>query len=222
MPFFTEGLPVVTFPAPKDDEGIVAVGGELSPEILVSAYGQGVFPWFGDDSPILWWNPHPRFVLFPEKLHSSHRLERRIRSGEYRVTMDRAFDQVIRSCSEVPRPGQEGTWITEEMITAYQRLHSLGYAHSFESWFEGQLVGGLYGVSVGALFCGESMFALRRDASKVAFVTAVRFLVRQNYRLIDCQVYTEHLASFGAEEISREHFLSLLSRYRDMETETIP
>lgn len=136
--------------------------------------------------------------------------------------MDRAFDQVIRSCSEVPRPGQEGTWITEEMITAYQRLHSLGYAHSFESWFEGQLVGGLYGVSVGALFCGESMFALRRDASKVAFVTAVRFLVRQNYRLIDCQVYTEHLASFGAEEISREHFLSLLSRYRDMETETIP
>ncbi len=215
MPFFSTGEPAVHFPPPSDEEGVVAMGGDLSPEVLKSAYGQGVFPWFDETSPILWWNPDPRFVLFPDKLHVPRRLERRLRSGEYTCTVDRAFDAVIRNCSRVPRPGQDGTWITEGMIEAYKRLHHLGMAHSFESWHEGTLAGGLYGVSVGSIFCGESMFALRRDASKVAFVSAVRLLVKAGYTLVDSQVYTDHLAAFGAEEIPRRDYLSLLSRYRD-------
>jgi leucyl/phenylalanyl-tRNA---protein transferase len=214
--FFDTGLPRVQFPEPVDSEGLLAVGGDLSPAMLISAYGSGVFPWYSGDGPVLWWSPDPRFVLYPEQLHVSRRLARRARSGEYQVTVNKAFMEVIQRCSQVPRPGQDGTWITDEMIEGYCELHRLGYAHSFESWHEGSLVGGLYGVSVGALFCGESMFTLRRDAGKVAFIKSVSLLVTAGFHLVDCQIYTDLLASFGAVEIPRSRYLAALRSLRDL------
>ncbi len=216
MSFFVQTDPPVHFPADSDPNGIVAVGGELSPPFLLSAYWQGIFPWFSKDEPILWWCPDPRFVLFPEKLHIAKRLARRLRKGEYRITRNRAFALVIRSCAEVYRPGESGTWITEEMQKAYIELHEMGHAHSFEAWYEGELVGGLYGVLVGAVFCGESMFSFRSNASKAAFAEAATVLFRSGVKLIDSQIYTDHLASFGAEDIPRRRYLSLLNRYRSL------
>jgi leucyl/phenylalanyl-tRNA--protein transferase len=205
-------------PARADPDGLLAVGGDLAPERLLAAYSEGIFPWYDERSPILWWSPDPRLVLEPAALHVSHRLARTVRRGRFRITSDRAFEQVIRRCSERARPGQRGTWITEEMIEAYIGLHRLGFAHSFEAWERDTLAGGLYGVSLGAAFFGESMFADRTDASKVAFVRAVEWLRERGVRLVDCQVRTEHLVSLGAREIPREEFLDHLAATLDAPT----
>lgn len=201
------------FPPPGDAEpdGLLAVGGDLAPERLVAAYAAGIFPWYGDDQPILWWSPDPRLVLRPGWLHLSRSLQRTMRRGTYQVRADTAFAEVIARCAAVHRPGQRGTWIVPEMVEAYVRLHALGLAHSFEAWEEGALVGGLYGVSLGGAFFGESMFADRPDASKVAFATGVEWLARQRIDLVDCQVRTEHLARFGAREVPRGAFLADLA-----------
>lgn len=198
-------------PAQADPDGLLAVGGDLSPERLLAAYARGIFPWFDERSPILWWSPDPRLVLEPERLHVSRRLARTIRGGRFRVSADTAFEEVIRRCAARARPGQRGTWITREMCEAYVALHRLGFAHSFEAWEGDTLAGGLYGVSLGAAFFGESMFADRPDASKVAFVAAVDWLRSHGISLVDCQVRTEHLVSLGAREIPRDDFLERLS-----------
>lgn len=197
------------FPEPDSagPEGIVGAGGNLSPGMLLSAYEQGIFPWYSGSEPILWWSPDPRFVLYIERLHVPKRLARTLKKREFTFTVDRAFDTVIEACGSVPRPGQEGTWITREMLEGYCELHKLGFAHSLEVYREGELVGGLYGVSLGDIFFGESMFSEVPNASKAGFVTLVRALEAANYRLIDCQVYTSHLARFGAEQIPRDQFL---------------
>lgn len=214
MPIFRLPRDAVVFPDPchAEPDGLLAVGGDLSPRRLLEAYREGIFPWFGEDSPILWWSPDPRLVLAPEDLHVPRSLQRTLKRGVYRVTADTAFTRVIHECSEKERPGQEGTWITPEMIDAYEELHSLGYAHSFEAWHGDELAGGLYGVSLGRAFFGESMFSERPDASKVAFVTAVRWLADRGIKLIDCQVRTEHLLRFGAREVPRDAFLAELKR----------
>lgn len=185
------------------EDGVLAVGGDLTPERLLLAYSQGIFPWYGDDLPILWHAPDPRMVLWPEALMVNRSLRKTIRKQPYTLRMDTAFAQVIRACAQVPRPGQDGTWIVEDMIAAYIRLHELGYAHSIEAWQGTRLVGGLYGVSLGAAFFGESMFAHAPDASKIAFAASVAQFATWGFSLIDCQVHTEHLARFGAVEIPR-------------------
>jgi leucyl/phenylalanyl-tRNA--protein transferase len=202
----------IAFPDPgrAEADGLLAVGGDLSPERLVAAYAAGIFPWYSDGSPILWWSPDPRLVLDPAWLHVPRSLARTVRRGRYRVTADRAFAEVIRRCATACRPGQDGTWITEEMEQAYVALHQLGLAHSFEAWEGEALAGGLYGVSLGAAFFGESMFADRPDASKVAFVRSIEWLAAQGVRLVDCQVRTEHLVSLGAREVPRRAFLARL------------
>ncbi len=213
FPYLTE-QERISFPNPDagTPDGIVASGANLSPGVLLSAYEQGIFPWFGEDDPLLWWSPDPRFVLFPLELHVPRRLARRLRAGEFQLSFDTSFAEVIRRCSEVPRPGQEGTWITTEMVDGYIKLHELGYAHSIEAWRSGELAGGLYGVSLGRAFFGESMFAKQADASKVAFVSLVRYLGSLGFTLVDCQVYTDHLDRFGAREIPRAEFLSVLAK----------
>ncbi len=202
------------FPPPSQatPEGILGVGGNLSPGMLVSAYSQGVFPWFSDGDPILWWCPDPRFVLFPDKLHVSRSMRRVLRRELFDVTFDVRFRDVIEACSARYRPGQGGTWITPEMIAAYVELHERGYAHSVEVEIGGELVGGLYGVSLGSCFFGESMFALHPNASKVGFVCLVEVLKRNRFDLIDSQVHTQHLESLGAENIPRDAYLALLQR----------
>jgi leucyl/phenylalanyl-tRNA--protein transferase len=203
--------PVFPDPERAEPDGLLAVGGDLSPERLLTAYAEGIFPWFSEGTPILWWSPDPRLVLDPPALHVPRSLARTMRRGLYRVTADAAFDRVIRRCAEQPRPGQDGTWITDDMVRAYERLHAAGFAHSFEAWEGEALAGGLYGVSLGAAFFGESMFADRPDASKVAFARAVEWLRRWDVRLVDCQVRTDHLVRFGAREIPRAEFLSRLA-----------
>lgn len=202
------------FPSPHDAEpdGLLAVGGDLSPPRLLLAYRHGIFPWYSQDTPILWWSPNPRLVLFPEELKIAKSLQRVVRKGRFTVTFDRDFGGVIRACAAVRRRQGEGTWLVPEMILAYSRLHELGYAHSVESWFEGRLVGGLYGVALGRVFFGESMFTTVTDASKVAFVHLVDRLAVWGFEMIDCQVTTHHLQRFGAREISRSDFLSRLRR----------
>ena len=203
----------LAFPPPElaDESGLLAVGGDLRPERLLLAYSLGIFPWYSDGLPILWYSPDPRLVLESGDLAVSKSLRKTLRRRHYRVTLDTAFDRVIRACADAPRPGQHGTWITEDMVRAYQQLYELGYAHSAEAWLDGELAGGLYGVSLGAGFFGESMFARADDASKVAFVTLVEQLGRWGIDLIDCQVHTEHLARFGAVEWPRERFLRRLA-----------
>jgi leucyl/phenylalanyl-tRNA--protein transferase len=203
----------LAFPPPDlaDESGLLAVGGDLKPERLLLAYSLGIFPWYSDGLPILWYSPDPRLVLESADLVVPRSLKKTLRRGQYRVTLDTAFDRVIRACADAPRPGQQGTWITDDMVRAYRRLHELGYAHSAEAWLDGELAGGLYGVSLGAGFFGESMFARADDASKVAFVTLVEQLGRWGIDLIDCQVHTEHLARFGAVEWPRERFLARLA-----------
>jgi leucyl/phenylalanyl-tRNA---protein transferase len=203
----------LAFPPPElaDESGLLAVGGDLKPERLLLAYSLGIFPWYSDGLPILWYSPDPRLVLESRDLVVSRTLKKTLRRGRYRVTLDTAFDRVIRACADAPRPGQHGTWITEDMLRAYRRLHELGFAHSAEAWLDGELAGGLYGVSLGAGFFGESMFARADDASKVAFVLLVEQLGRWGIDLIDCQVHTEHLARFGAVEWPRERFLARLA-----------
>lgn len=202
------------FPPPRlaRPDGVLAVGGDLSRERLLLAYRSGIFPWPAGDTLLLWHSPDPRCVLFPERLHVSASLRRVLRSGRYTVTVDRAFAAVIAACATVPRPGQPGTWITPAMQAAYTALHGTGDAHSVETWQDGELVGGLYGVSVGPVFTGESMFARRPDASKVALVHLVEWLQARDYTLVDCQVRTSHLARLGAEEIPRARFLRFLPK----------
>ncbi len=195
--------------------GLVAVGGTLTPTRLLEAYQGGIFPWYEEGQPVLWHSPDPRMVLLPRALCVNRSLRKVLRRGRFTVRMDTAFEAVIRACARVPREGQDGTWITAEMIDAYCELHTMGHAHSVEAWEGEELVGGLYGVSVGAIFCGESMFARESDASKVAFVYLVRQLENWGFQLIDCQVYTEHLERFGAEEVRRTSFLDALTLFRD-------
>jgi len=198
------------FPSPEgaNEEGIVAVGGDASPERLLAAYRNGIFPWPVRGYPLLWFSPDPRFALRPSKAHVSRSLRKTIRKGQLRVSADLAFTEVITACAGMPRPHQQGTWITPDLQAGYRGLHRLGYAHSIEAWRDDQLVGGLYGVALGRTFAGESMFASEPDASKVAFATLLGHLVSWGFRLIDCQVHTEHLARFGASMWPRQRFLS--------------
>ncbi len=199
-------------PALADDQGLLAVGGNLSPTVLLTAYRSGIFPWYNEGEPILWWSPNPRMVLFPEKLHISKSMQQLLKKKTFQVTYNQCFEAVIRQCATIIRPGQLGTWITPEMEAAYIRLHQLGHAHSVEVWQEDELVGGLYGVYLREkrIFCGESMFAKVSNASKYGLITWVQHLQTENIRLIDCQVYTAHLESLGAEEIPRRAFLQWL------------
>ncbi|HEX8435339.1 leucyl/phenylalanyl-tRNA--protein transferase [Archangium sp.] len=213
MPIYFLGEDPERFPPPEkaDRSGLLAVGGDLRPERLLAAYSQGIFPWYSEGQPILWHSPDPRFVLVPDKVHVGRSLRKTLKAGVYDIRWDTAFADVITACSEVPRPGQSGTWITDEMRQAYVTLHRLGFAHSVEAWADGELKGGFYGVSLGAAFFGESMFARAPDASKVAFVTAVERFQAWGFHFIDCQVETEHLARFGAEHWPRRHFLRALA-----------
>ncbi len=199
--------PVFPDPAEADPDGLLAIGGDLSPERLVAAYAGGIFPWYSENSPILWWSPDPRLVLEPSSLHVPTSLKRVLHSGRLRFSLDTAFSQVIRACASTPRPGQNGTWIVPEMIRAYERLHALRLAHSAEVWNGERLVGGVYGVALGSVFFGESMFFAEKDASKAAFVLLARWLGARGCTLIDCQQTTAHLLRFGAREISRPEFL---------------
>jgi leucyl/phenylalanyl-tRNA---protein transferase len=200
------------FPDPDeaDESGLLAIGGDLSIERLKLAYSKGIFPWYEDGMPILWWTPDPRMVLFPEKMIISHSLKQSIRKEQFTVTIDTAFEEVISNCSKTPRKGEDGTWITREMRQAYIRLHEAGYAHSAESWLDGKLVGGLYGVALGKAFFGESMFHHVTNASKVAFHHLVGKLKSWNFQIIDAQVYTNHLESLGGEMIPRSQYMHIL------------
>lgn len=189
-----------------EPNGLLAIGGDLSSERLLAAYRLGVFPWYSESQPILWWSPDPRMVLFPTELKVSSSLARRLRKKDYEVRIDSAFREVMRACASTPRPGQNGTWITQDIIDAYCRLHELGYAHSVETWIDGQLAGGIYGVAMGRMFYGESMFHHVTNASKIAFVHLVQHLDNHGFGMLDCQMRTSHLASLGAREIPRAEF----------------
>ena len=193
----------------KSPNGLLCAGGDLSPDRIVDAYRHGIFPWFSEGDPILWWSPDPRMVLFPRELKVSRSLRKTLARDAYEIRVDTAFRQVMEACAE-PRDGQGGTWIVPEMVDAYTRLHQKGLAHSVESWLEGELVGGLYGMALGKVFFGESMFARAPDASKVALVRLVERLEAEGYQVIDCQQATGHLASLGAREIPRKRFAQLV------------
>lgn len=194
-----------------DPWGALAVGGDLSPERLLLAYRSGIFPWYDAQQPIVWYSPNPRFVLYPDRLHVARRMRSVLNQQPFEITYDRQFSAVIRHCQQINRPHQSGTWITEEMRAAYIRLHQMGYAHSVEVWQDGTLVGGVYGIALGSLFFGESMFTKVNNASKIGFITLVRRLRERRFTLIDCQVNTPHLAQWGAESISRRRFVQELS-----------
>lgn len=202
----------IVFPNPllSEDDGLLAVGGDLLPERLLEAYRNGIFPWYAEGEPLMWWSLNPRMVLFPDSFNYSKSLWRCVKSGKYEVRIDTAFREVMLQCATIKRTGQDGTWITDEMIDAYTTLHEMGYAHSFEAYYNGELVGGLYGVSLGAAFFGESMFAKMTDASKVCLVALVDFADVNNFLYIDAQQETSHLISLGAQSISKEDFLSIL------------
>ncbi|QQX78159.1 MULTISPECIES: leucyl/phenylalanyl-tRNA--protein transferase [Aequorivita] len=202
------------FPNPKNatEDGLLAIGGDLSVERLLLAYNSGIFPWYVDDQPILWWSPDPRMVLFPEKFKVSKSLRKTLKSEKFKITFNRNFEEVIINCATVPRKGQSGTWITREMQEAYAALHKARHAISVEVWENEKLVGGLYGIDLPQkkVFCGESMFSLVSDASKVAFYYLAEYVKSKDYKFIDCQIYNEHLESLGAEEIGRGEFLEML------------
>lgn len=204
------------FPDPKtafeDPNGLLAAGGDLGPETLVKAYRHGIFPWYSEEQPPLWWSPDPRAVILPNAIHISRSLNKEIRKANYRLTTDVAFSQVIRACA-INR--DDGTWIIPEMIEAYEALFDLGYAHSVELWFEGEIIGGLYGVAIGNIFCGESMFSSRPNASKIALVSLANILFSNGFAMIDCQVENPHLASLGAQTLPRQEFLDRLTAGRD-------
>lgn len=200
------------FPSPHlaSKEGLLAVGGDLSPERLIAAYRQGIFPWYSDGEPILWWSPNPRLVLYPTEFKLSRSFRKTLRKGTYSVSFDTAFEQVIKACVTLRLKSGEGTWITPEMMSAYIRMHTLGYAHSVEAWHAGQLVGGLYGIALGRIFFGESMFSTLSDASKYCLYQLSVFLIKKKFLIIDCQVASAHLMRLGACNISRADFLALL------------
>ena len=208
------------FPSPllADKDGFLAIGGNLNPETLIRAYTMGIFPWYSKGQPILWWSPQPRMVLFPKEFRRHKNLAKTVNSEIFEVKFDTNFNDVIKHCSMAPRPGQDGTWITDEMRKAYIRMHKLGYAHSVETYRNGKLVGGLYGLSFGKIFFGESMFYKEKDASKVALWKLVDQLIEWNYLMIDVQQETEHLKSLGARTISRKSFLNLIEKNNENET----
>ena len=218
MPVFRLDERLVFPPVHLAEDGLLALGGDLRPERLLLAYSQGIFPWYAENLPILWHSPDPRMVMTTRDLDVQKSLRKVIRRRPYELRMDTAFLQVLEGCASVPRPGQAGTWLIPEMVDAYTKLHELGFAHSIEAWRGDELVGGLYGVSLGAAFFGESMFARAPDASKVAFVASVRQLDDWRIGLIDCQVHTEHLERFGAYEIPRLSYLELLKTALDEPT----
>ncbi len=211
IPWLDGGAP---FPplerALREPNGLLCAGGDLSAQRLIDAYQRGIFPWYASGEPILWWSPDPRMVLFPGEFRISRSLRRRLRAGRFEVRLDSDFLAVMRACAEVPRAAQEGTWITREMLRAYWELHQIGIAHSVETWVEGKLVGGLYGLALGGMFYGESMFARVSDASKIAAAHLARYLGEEGFGMIDCQMNTAHLASLGAREIAREVFIARL------------
>lgn len=206
----------VDFPPPHlaNEEGLLAVGGELSTARLLNAYRHGIFPWYDETTVPLWWCPDPRFVLFPHKLNVSKSMKQVLKRGAFTFTTNNAFAEVIAACAQMQRPGQQGTWITEEVEEAYIALHKLGHAHSYEAWKDGKLAGGFYGIRMGKFFFGESMFSRESNASKAAFITFVKAFEAEGGELIDCQVETLHLASLGAELISREAFLERINSLR--------
>ena len=208
------------FPQPNlaEKEGLLAVGGDLSEERLLLAYHMGIFPWYSDEEPVLWWSPDPRLVLYPEEIKVSKTLEKIIKKEKFYITMDQAFAMVISECAQIRAENNEGTWIGEDMIKAYCGLHESGYAHSVEAWYKGELAGGLYGVSLGKSFFGESMFTRISNASNVAFVKLVEYLKELSFDMIDCQVRTEHMIRFGAREIQRDRFLQQLKKSFDVPT----
>jgi leucyl/phenylalanyl-tRNA--protein transferase len=220
IPWLTSDL---SFPPPElaliEPNGLLALGGDLSCKRLIQAYSKGIFPWFNEDEPILWWSPDPRMVMFPTELKIARSLRKALQKHDYQVSADRSFDQVIAACA-APRRNQGGTWINPGMIEAYRELHRMGHAHSVETWIDGKLSGGLYGVALGRAFFGESMFSRTTDASKIAFVHLVKQLARWRFGIIDCQMKTAHLASFGAREIPRTQFtrtVEELIHYRGIE-----
>lgn len=198
----------------NDPQGLLAIGGDLSPTRLINAYRHGIFPWYSEDQPILWWSPVPRCVIYPGAVHVSRRLRRRLNQGLFTITVDQAFPEVIEACAG-PRRDQDGTWITAEMLAAYNRLHEMGVAHSVEIYMDDVLAGGIYGLALGRMFFGESMFSKRDDASKIALVTLCRQLEQWNFSLLDCQVSNSHLLSMGAQEITRTEFDRHLSTARE-------
>jgi leucyl/phenylalanyl-tRNA--protein transferase len=216
LPILDPQSPNQIFPAIEtaltEPDGLLAAGGCLSSQRIINAYKQGIFPWYSPGEPILWWSPNPRLVLFPENLYISHSLRKTIRKGTFSLTYDQSFAQVMQYCA-APREEDAGTWITEEMYQSYTQLYQQGIAHSVEAWFDDELVGGLYGIAIGQVFFGESMFHKKTNASKVAFCYLVQQLSEWGYRLIDCQVHTHHLSSLGAEEINRANFSSLIKQY---------
>ncbi|MEO6521724.1 MAG: leucyl/phenylalanyl-tRNA--protein transferase [Mucilaginibacter sp.] len=205
----------ILFPDPQlaEEDGLLAVGGDLSPERLTLAYGNGIFPWYSEGEPILWFSPHERFVLYPQELKISKSMRQVIRSNKFMVSFDTAFAEVISNCAQAERVDQDGTWITSDMQQAYIKLHQLGYAHSVEVWQDNDLVGGLYGIQVGHVFCGESMFSKTSNASKLALITLCQ---TGKYNMIDCQVHTDHLASLGAKMISRAAYLNVLKHQENI------
>ncbi len=192
------------------EDGLLAIGGDLSPERLLLAYESGIFPWFNEGSQILWWSPNPRMVLFPEEVKISKSMRKVLKGNSFSITKNQCFKDVLINCATAKREGQDGTWITSEMINAYVKLHKLGKAVSYEVWENKELVGGLYGIDLGTVFCGESMFSTRSNASKFAFIKMAQELEENGYKLIDCQMYTPHLESLGAREIPRDNFISIL------------
>jgi len=215
LPWLDGSAPTAAFPDPKqalaEPDGLLAAGGDLHPERLLNAYRSGIFPWYDDEQPILWWSPDPRCILLPEAVHVSRSLARRMARKDYEIRFDTAFEQVISACA-APRADHEGTWITQQMQLAYTRLHSLGYAHSVELWLADELVGGLYGVAIGNAFCGESMYSRVPNASKIILVELSRWLGRHGFAFLDCQMPTEHLTSMGAITIRRSEFLARLEQ----------
>jgi leucyl/phenylalanyl-tRNA--protein transferase len=212
MPIRALGRALVFPPLEQAEDGLLAVGGDLSPERLLVAYRSGIFPWYDESLPILWHSPDPRCVLPVDRLHVGRTLRRVVARRTYEIRYDTAFERVIRACQKTPRPGQDGTWITEEMARAYVVLHRMGYAHSIEAWLDGELAGGLYGVSLGRIFFGESMFAWKPNASKVALVHLAERVGRWGFSLIDAQVPTPHTVAMGAEEWPRSRFIDVLQR----------
>ena len=202
----------IVFPSAElaEPDGLLAVGGDLSPLRLLNAYANGIFPWYNEEEPILWWSLDPRLVIRPGEMKVSKSLRHTLRSGVFEVRVDTAFRSVMQHCAATPREGQDGTWITEDILEAYGRLHELGFAHSFETWREGELVGGLYGIAIGKAFFGESMFHTVSDASKVAFWHLHQFLLQHDFKIIDCQQETPHLKSLGAYTIPRKDFIKEL------------
>lgn len=211
MPFFKLSKDLI-FPDPSlaEEDGLLAAYGDLSPERLILAYSNGIFPWFSEDEPILWWSPDPRFVLYPKDIRISHSMKKVLKRNIYKISFDTCFRDVISNCAGVRK--ESGTWITNDMIEAYCKLHHMGYAHSVETWYENKLVGGLYGIIIGKCFFGESMFSIMDNASKTAMITLCKKLQDENFVIVDCQVYSKHLESLGAVNISREKFLEIVKK----------